>query len=130
MGTVIKYSESFKRQVVDEIARGKFKSIFAARRAYGIRSTGTVYVWVRKYGSEDLYPKRIKVESMKERDEIKELKKRVRDLEAALADARIDNLLERSFLEIACERMEENVDDFKKKHGIGQLKREMNPSRR
>ncbi len=48
MGTVIKYSESFKRQVVDEIARGQFKSIFAARRAYGIRSTGTVYAWVKK----------------------------------------------------------------------------------
>ncbi len=67
---------------------------------------------------------------MKERDEIKELKKRVRDLEAALADARIDNLLERSFLEIACERMEEDVDDFKKNPDIRQLKKEINPSRR
>ena len=31
--TVIRYSEAFKRQVVDEIARGKFSSLEAARRA-------------------------------------------------------------------------------------------------
>ncbi|RKX36573.1 MAG: hypothetical protein DRP64_18440, partial [Verrucomicrobia bacterium] len=48
----------------------------------------------------------------------KEARKRIRELEAALADAHIDHCLERSFLEIACERIETDVADFKKKNAL------------
>lgn len=116
--TVIRYSEAFKRQVVDEIERGKHASPFRARKAYRITGSGTVERWIRKYGREDLLPKILRVESLKERDEIKEARKRVKDLEAALADAHIDYCLERSFLEIACERMGVSVEDFKKKNEL------------
>ena len=116
--TTIRYSEAFKRQVVDEIAQGKFTSLYKAQQAYGIRGGDTVAKWVRKYGRDDLLPKRIRIETMEETDQLKEARKRIRELEAALADAHIDHCLERSFLEIACERMETDVDDFKKKNAL------------
>jgi len=51
-------------------------------------------------------------------DRLKEARKRIKELEAALADAHIDNCLEHAFLEIACERMETDLDDFKKKNAL------------
>lgn len=118
MKKVIRYSEAFKKQVVDEIARGKFASPYAAQKAYGIRGQMTVTKWIRKYGREDLLPKRIRIETMEEIDQLKMARKRIRDLEAALADAHIDHCLEHAFLEIACERMGEDPDSFKKKHEL------------
>ena len=113
-----RYSESFKRQVVDEIDRGKFLSPYKAQKAYDIRGNGTIERWIRKYGREDLLPKRIRIETMQEVDRLKEARKRIKELEAALADAHIDNCLEHAFLEIACERMETDLDDFKKKDAL------------
>ena len=37
-GQSVRYSEAFKRRVVDELERGKYSSIDGARRAYGIRA--------------------------------------------------------------------------------------------
>ncbi len=118
MSTTIRYSEAFKRQVVEEISRGKFLSPYAARKAYGIRGTETINRWVKKYGREDLLPKRIRIETMEEKDRLKEAHARIKELEAALADAHIDYCLEYAFLEIACERMGEDPDSFKKKHAL------------
>lgn len=114
----IRYSEVFKRQVVGEIESGKFRSFSEARRAYDIRGTATIQRWVRQYGNEKILPKKVKIETMKERDELKEARKRIRELEAALADAHIDHALSDAYVQIACERMGEEPDTFKKKHGI------------
>lgn len=118
MSGSISYSEAFKRQVVDELGRGKHRSIEAARRAYGIKGAPTVYTWVRKYGSEDLLPKRVKVETLKERDELKEARKRIRDLECAVANAHMDYCLEKGYLQAACDRLGEDMDAFKKKFAM------------
>ena len=114
----IEYSEAFKMQVVREVESGKFRSFTAAKRAYGIRGADTVQRWVRRYGNENILPKKVKIETMKERDELKEARKRIRELEAALADAHIDHTLSDAYVQIACERMGEDPDAFKKKHGI------------
>lgn len=114
--TTVRYSEAFKRQVVSELERGRHLSIEGARRVYGIRGSTTVSGWVRKYGREDLFPKRVRIETLKERDELKEARKRIRDLEAAVADAHIDHCLERAYFHVACDRMGVDPDDFKKKN--------------
>ena len=116
MKTVVRYSEAFKRRVVEEIGRGRHVSPQAARKAYDIKGTTTVEKWVRKYGREDLLPKTIRIETMKERDELKEARKRIRKLEAAVADAHIDCCLEHAFLRVACDRLGVDLEDFKKKH--------------
>lgn len=118
MGTMIEYSEAFKRQVVGELERGKFGSLEAARRAYGIGGATTVTKWVRLYGHEELLPKRVRIETLKERDELKEAHKRIRELEAAVADAHIDYCLEKAYVHVACERMGVDPDDFKKKNAM------------
>ncbi|MDD2235763.1 MAG: hypothetical protein PHG65_00980, partial [Kiritimatiellae bacterium] len=114
----IRYSEAFKRQVVEEIARGKFSSTYKARQAYGIRGAETVTNWIKKHGRSDLLPKRIRIETMDEVDHLKAARKRIKELEAALADAHIDHCLEHAFLEIACERMDIPLADFKKKNEL------------
>jgi transposase-like protein len=114
----VRYSEAFKRQVVSEIETGKFGTIGEANRVYGIRGASTVSQWIRKYGSEGSLPKKVKIETLKEREELKAARQRIRQLEAALADAHIDCNLGDSYLKIACERIGVDVSDFKKKNAI------------
>jgi len=58
---------------------------------------------------------------MKEADELKEARKRIKELESQVADVHMDYALERSFLEIACERLGEKPEEFKKKHPMTRL---------
>ena len=116
--TGIRYSEAFKRQVVEELSRGKHLSPNQARKAYGIKGAGTVEGWVVKYGRQDLLPKRIRVETMKEHDELKELRKENRALKAAVADMHMDFCMEKAYLTIACKRLGEEKEGFKKKNAI------------
>ena len=118
MATTIRYSEAFKLEVIDSLANCKYKSIADAKRAFGITGRGTIERWLVKYGREELLNKTIRIETVKERDEKKELRKRIKDLETALADAHIDNTLESAFLEIACERLGVDIETFKKKHAL------------
>jgi transposase-like protein len=105
MREVVRYSEAFKLRLLEDIAGGKYTSLDEARRRHGIRGTATVSKWIKHYGREDMLPKRIKVETMKEIDELQAARSRIRDLEAALADAHMDYCLERAFLDIACKRL-------------------------
>lgn len=114
----VRYSEAFKRRVVGELESGRHPSIESARKCYGIGGAMTVWSWVRKYGREDLLPKRVRIETLKEQDELKTARKRIRELEAAVADAHIDHCLEKAYLHVACERMGIDADDFKKKNAI------------
>jgi transposase len=116
--THTRYSEAFKRQVVEEISRGKYLSPQKAKQAYSIGGAVTVEKWIRKYGREDLLPKRIRIETMKEIDELKEARKQIRELKAAVSDAHIDFCLEKAYLEIACERLGEEREGFKKKNAM------------
>lgn len=111
----IRYSEAFKRQVISELDAGKFGSAFSAERAYGIRGSGTVKSWLRKYGRGDLAGRVVTISTMSEQNEAKALKKRVRELEQALADTHMKGLLGEAYLEIACQRLGLEVADFKKK---------------
>jgi transposase-like protein len=115
---LVSYSEAFKMQVVEEINRGKFVSILQAQKTYGICGGATIQNWIKKYGRVELLPKRVRVETMTEIDELKEAKKRIRDLEKALADSHMDYCLERAFLEIACEEMGTSREELKKNNAI------------
>jgi transposase-like protein len=121
---IVTYSEAFKMQVVKEIGQGTFATIPQAQKAYGICGTATIQKWLKKYGMEELLPKRVRVETMSEIDELKEAKKRIRDLEKALSDSHMDYCLERAFLEIACEQMGTSRDELKKTAPCGLRTRE------
>jgi len=114
----VTYSEAFKMQVVGEIGQGKFATIFQAQKAYGICGMATIQTWIKKYGRPELLPKRVRVETVDEVDELKEAKKRIRDLEKALSDSHMDYCLERAFLEIACEQMGTSREEIKKNNAM------------
>ncbi len=117
MRSVIRYSEAFKLQVVRELEVGRFGSLNEARLAYGIKGALTVGQWVRRYGKNHLLGKVIVVMKADEQTEVQALRKQVRELKSALADAHLDLKLDKAYLKIACRRAGiEDVEDFKKKH--------------
>jgi len=130
--TRVRYSEAFKRQVVTELEQGARGSLNAVCRVYGIGGTATVASWVRRYGREDLLPKNVRIETLKERDELKEARKRIRELEAALADAHIDCCLEKAYVHVACDRMGVDPEEFKKKNAmtLSELRKSSNKGNR
>lgn len=112
-----RYSEAFKQQVLRELEEGRFKNRSQASQAYGIRGRGMISRWAKQFGKDHLVGKVVRVETAKEVSEVKELRKRVRELEKALADAHIDSRLDAAYLEIACrEAGIGDVEAFKKKH--------------
>ncbi|NOZ13599.1 MAG: transposase [Acidobacteria bacterium] len=101
--TVISYSEAFKLKVVTELENGKLVSIKQAKQKYGIRGNQTIQNWLKKYGREHLLPRKVRIEVPDEQNQIKKLKKEIRNLKLALADAKVGEVLNRAFFEIACE---------------------------
>jgi transposase len=121
----IRYSEAFKLQVVRDLERGRYSGPTAAGIAYGVRGNGTVANWVRRFGKDHILGKLVRVMKADEESEVKGLRKRVRELERALADAHIDLKLEAAYVELACEAAGvKDVEEFKKKHaGVQSTKR-------
>jgi len=115
---VVRYSEAFKLQVVRQLEQGQFGNPWEAGQACGVKGTGTVARWVRQYGKDHLLKKVVRVMKADEETEVKALRKRVRELERALADAHLDLKLEAAYVELACEAAGvQDVTEFKKKHG-------------
>jgi transposase-like protein len=113
--TVIRYSKAFKMQVVREVETGQ-NCARAVERKYGIKGNGTVTGWVRQLGSGK-YGKIIRVEQPDEISEASRLRRQLQLTKGALADAHIELALEKAFLRVACEQLEQTVEGFKKKHG-------------
>jgi transposase-like protein len=108
---VVRYSEAFKIQIVREWETGQI-NLDQIRRKYGIGGCHTIRRWVSRYGNGSL-GKGIRVEKPQEINERAELKRRVRALERALADANIDLALERACtraISTACHRRFEDVE--------------------
>lgn len=100
---VVKYSEAFKLQVISELESGKLGSQGEAREKYGIGGAATVASWLRKYGKRHLMSKVVRVEKPGERDQIKALQGRIRELEHALAETKVQEVLHRAYFDIVCE---------------------------
>ncbi len=119
--TVYRYSMSFKQQVIEQLEAGRFSSINEAKEHFGIRGGYTIQSWLRKYGRNHLCPKVVRVEKPDEKNQIRELKKQIRQLKEALGQTQAEKVLGQAFLEIACEKLGEEVDEFKKKADIARF---------
>ena len=111
---VIRYSKGFKLQMVREVEAGKL-CVQAVQRKYNIKGCGTVMSWVRQFGS-GRYGKIIRVERVDEIDEAARLRSQVRQLKEVLADTQVELALEKAFLGVACEQLQQSLEEFKKKH--------------
>lgn len=114
---MVRYSEAFKQQVVEDVERGRFSGAHEAAGAYGVKGHTTVQRWLKESGRGRLVRGVIRVEKPGEPGELKRLKERVRQLETALADAHMDRALDQSFFEILCNEQGIDPEAFKKKHG-------------
>ena len=122
--TKIRYSEAFKLQVVRDFEQGKFESATATGQAYGVNGRGTVARWVQRFGKDHLLGKMVWVMKADEETELRALRKRVRELEKALAYAHLDLRMEAAYVELACEAAGvQDVGEFKKKHAGVRLTR-------
>ena len=116
MKTVVRYSEAFKLQVIREIEQGRFPNCNQAAQRYGIRGPDTVAGWIRRYGKNHLLGKVVRVQTTKERDELKAMKVRVRQLERLVSDKELELKVERTYTMFACRAAGiEDVAEFKKK---------------
>ena len=112
--TVKSYSESFKLKVLSEIEQGKYTK-GEVRQVYGIGS-GTIYSWIRKYDKSYLLNKYIRIETMDEKNKIKELEKRIAELKELLVDKDLKLFVNDMYLETISEQLGyKNVADLKKK---------------
>ena len=70
--------------------------------------------WVRELGSGK-HGKVIRVEKVGEQDELSRLRLQLRTVKEALADAHVALGVEKAYVELACEQMGENAEEWKKK---------------
>ncbi len=99
---MIRYSESFKLKVVQEIETGKFVSVEEARRFYGINGMSTLSRWIEKYGKPENQRKVIRVETFEERKEIDALKAKIAELEMTIVDSRVQESLHKAYFDVVC----------------------------
>ena len=79
-----RYSNSFKLMVVREMEGGG--SLAEVRRKYDIVGGSTVQGWVRQFGKHHLLNKVVRIETMKEKDRLKQLEEENRRLKLKLAE--------------------------------------------
>ena len=124
---VIRYSKPFKLQLVREVETGK-GTAWAVQQKYKIKGGTTVMRWVRQFGS-GRFGKVIRVEKADEVNETSQLRSELRKVKEALADTHMELALEKAFLVVACEEMDQSLEAFKKKHAGGQRTRRSRPTR-
>ncbi len=81
----IRYSISFKQMVVKEVEEGS--SMEFVRKKYDIGGGSTIQKWIMAFGKHHLLNKIIRIETMNERDRLKQLEEDNKRLKMALADA-------------------------------------------
>ena len=124
---VIRYSKPFKLQLVKEVETGK-GSAWAVQQKYKIKGGTTVMRWVRQFGS-GRFGKVIRVEKADEVNESAQLRSELRKVKEALADTHMELALEKAFLVVACEEMNQPLEAFKKKHAGGRRTRRSRATR-
>ena len=116
--SAIRYSEAFKLKVVSEFEAGKFRTYKDAHEAYGIRGSDTLRYWLRKYGKTHLLPRIVRVETANEKDHLKALKKEICQLEEAVADSKVQELIHRAAFEVVCEKYGLGTPEAVKKNSM------------
>jgi transposase-like protein len=114
---LLKYSEAFKWQVVQEVLTGKLTKE-SARVAYGIKSNCAILYWMRKYSGNDDYRNAHSLtndfSAMHNSKEAHELKERIKQLEEELRRANLRADLWQKMIEVAEAQLK---IDIKKKYG-------------
>ncbi|MFA7402244.1 MAG: transposase [Bacteroidales bacterium] len=108
----VRYSESFKLEIIRYIEEEGY-SINDIKKRYDIKGGQTVQSWIKKYGKNQLLNKIIKVQTMKEIDELKRLREENKALKLAYAELSLEHKCSEKVIELADEMF---GMDLKKKY--------------
>lgn len=114
MKSTIRYSESFKEQVVRSIERGDH-SIRSASIHYGIGGSETIRSWIKKRGKLRLLNKIVRVETPEDQPKFEALKAEIEQLKAALIKSQVEGVVSDAYLKVACRKLGLDIEEFKKK---------------
>lgn len=95
---VVRYSETFKREVVAEYESGA--SLTSLTKKYAIGNLQTIQRWVRKYGKEGLRHEVMRIQTAEEANRIYELERQVEELQQALGKITLEKLKLESILDV------------------------------
>ena len=107
-----RYSQAFKQQVVREYEAGS--SDHQLRQKYGIGGHTTIRRWVGQYGRAAYRSEVVHIHTVEDQLEVRAMRTRITELEAALAESVLENRMLRSTLEVASDALQL---DLKKKYG-------------
>ncbi|MFM6995398.1 MAG: transposase [Sediminibacterium sp.] len=113
---VIRYSESFKQQIISEYASGK-STISSLALRYGIKGGSTIKNWIQKSHNFDLLPKIIRVETPSDKDELASLRAENKKLKLLVADQALDLAIAQSTIEYIEKYEGVDLNNIKKKPG-------------
>ena len=106
--TIIKrYGLAFKRHVVAEYEAGA--SMYELNRRYSITGSHTVARWIKQYGREGLRVKLMVIQKPEEQEQVKQLEKRISELERLVAQLSLDKFMLESTLAVAEEELGHGV---------------------
>jgi transposase-like protein len=108
----VRYSLAFKQQVISDIESGRMRPALA-EKVYDV-SQQSIYNWMKEFGKEHLCRRTIRVETPTERQHLKELEEKNRQLESALAQTQVKVIALEALIEVAQEHYQA---DFKKNFG-------------
>ena len=111
---VKRYSESFKLQVLDELSQGAVTKN-ELKRKYNLGGQ-TIEKWILKYNRQDLLNRKIVIQMPEEISQIKQLQKRITELEKALVEKDLNELCTNGLLEVAAQQLGyKDREELKKK---------------
>ena len=112
--TTVRYSDCFKRSIVEEIEKNGL-SIEDCRRKYAIGGSSTIQKWLKKYGKNHLLNKMVRVETLDEVQKIKALETELKNVKEAFANLSLRNLVLETYLE-EFGKETGRTDEIKKKY--------------
>ena len=111
-----RYSQALKQKIMEEIRDGKWTSAWQASKMYGIKDQ-TVYKWMDKLGFSHLKTRIVEGKTLDEIDEVKQLRKQVKELKLALAEETLSRQIEQATVQVASSIIGISVEELKKKAG-------------
>lgn len=108
------YSEDLRRHIVDQIERGEL-SISQAQREYSIGGKQSIYNWLNQYSRTLKKGTRLVMEKDSIDKTNEQLRKRIKELEAALGRKSLEADLYRTMVDIAAKKyhidLKKNIGD-------------------
>ena len=111
-----RYSTALTQKIMEEIRDGKWTSAWQAPHLSGIKDQ-TVYKWMDKLGFSHLKTRIVEAKTLEEIDEVKQLRKQVKELKLALAEETLSRQIEQATVQVASSIIGISVEELKKKAG-------------